>query len=279
MDSKPDERTTTRWGKAHGWWLLHPMMDADRFCILAALSTYADDQGTCHPSQATLARHLKRSRPWVNRVIAELTEFGLIEKRARTRSGNAGTTSCEYRLVAQSGMNIQDEAPATQMTASRQDGDAPCQDGDTTQSKTKQNQYTRPGTRDPNSQSIQPEAKKRPRTEPVPQAWRPSAEVVAVAKTLCPAVDLDAHAVMFAAKSRSKGYHYLTNAIDDAWLAWLLEDGMRNDVGKNPQRKNVGPGAPFTTVRLSPYEIAEQRFAAWAASAASPPLPTAHRWR
>jgi len=268
-----EQLRTTRWGKAHGWWLLHPMMDADRFCILAALSTYADEDGTCHPSQATLARHLKKSRPWVNRVIGELTKYGLIEKTARTRSGNAGTTSCEYRLVAQPGMGIEDEASVTQVTDRGHDCDTPCQGGDTTQSKTKQNQYARPDVRDPCDRSIRAEARERRRTEPVPQGWRPSAEVMGAAKALCPKVDLNAHAAMFAAKSRSKGYQYLANGIDDAWLAWLLEDSMRDDVRKTRQRKNVTP------VRLTPYEIAEQRFVAWGASAAAPPLPTANPWR
>ncbi len=82
-------RTTTRWGRVPAWWLLHPDVDADRFCVLA---TYADEHGVCVPSQVTLAQRLQRSRPWVNRVVAQLAAAGLLEKVQRSR-GNGGTTS------------------------------------------------------------------------------------------------------------------------------------------------------------------------------------------
>jgi hypothetical protein len=270
---------TIRWGKTYGWWLHHPMMDADRFCILAALSTYADEDGTCHPSQATLARHLKRSRPWVNRVIGELTEYGLIEKTARTRSSNAGTTSCEYRLVVQPGLGFEEETPVTPMTSPCHGGDAPCHGGDTTQLEAKHNQNTRPDARDLPDQPVHREESNLQQIEPVPQGWRPSAEAMVTAKGLCPAVDLDAHAVMFAAKCRSKGYRYLPDGIDDAWLAWLVEDRLRDDDRKAQPRNHAPPGAHVGTVRLTPHEIAQQRLAAWAASATAPPIQTANPWR
>ena len=88
-----------RWGWIPAWWLHHPDMTPERLGLLAALTTYADDQGWCDPSQAKLARWLNRSRRWVNGAIADLAELKpqLVEKTTRTRP-NGGMTSCLYRL-------------------------------------------------------------------------------------------------------------------------------------------------------------------------------------
>ena len=247
-----------RWGKVHAWWLLHPMINADRFCILSALASYADERGLCHPSQATLARHLKRSRPWVNRIVRELTEVGLILKTSRTRSGNAGTTSCEYRLVDQRDAAGPDGTPVTVVTEAVHDMDSPCHPGDTNQHTTKHTIHARHATTNLDSDGA-PEA-----TEPtgVPAEWTPSDETTARAKALCPGMDLEAHAVMFASRSRSKGYRYTAGRIDDAWLSWLAEDrfkqGARDDGGRSAGRDG------------GTRDAGERRFMAWAAAASTP---------
>jgi len=243
------------------------------------LSTYADREGTCHPSQATLARHLKRSRPWVNRVISDLTAYGLIEKSSRTRSSNAGTTSCEYRLVIKPEPVIEHEPPVPPVTHPCQTADTPCHDSDTTQLKTKHNQHTRPEARDAPVRSIPTRKTEQQPIQPVPPDWQPSVATKKAAKGLCPAVDLKAHALMFAAKCRAKGYHYLPDAIDDAWLAWLLEDRLRSDNRRDQPRNKTPHGADSGAVRLTPHEIAQQRLSAWASAAIAPPLPTDNPWR
>src|SRR5258708_1835816 len=93
----------TRWGTVPAWWLHHPAVDADKFAILAAMATYADREGVCNPSQATLAKWLKRSRPWVNRIVADLAKIRLADgtpllaKLARNRptSGRRDDTTVE----------------------------------------------------------------------------------------------------------------------------------------------------------------------------------------
>jgi hypothetical protein len=285
MSHQP-ERTTTRWGKAHAWWQTLPDVDLDRWGVLTTLSLYADENGICHPSQATLARALKRSRPWVNRVISDLTEVGLLHKTARTRSTNAGTTSCEYRIVTNPAeLRRRADHVTTPTPACHDDdklshsGDTPCHQGDTTQFGTKQNNPVRPDARDARCQSVQTERREPQRTVPLPPDWRPSAMAMEAAQGLCPAVNLETHAAMFAAKCRSKGYQYLPDGIDDAWLAWLLEDRLRDDNRRVQPGKHALPRARVSTVRLTPSDIAQQRFEAWAASAAAPPLPTANPWR
>ncbi|MEI8395241.1 MAG: helix-turn-helix domain-containing protein [Rhodospirillaceae bacterium] len=50
--------------------------------VLVTLKRHADfASGEAFPSQATIARKLGRSRPWVNRVIAELAEQLLVVNR------------------------------------------------------------------------------------------------------------------------------------------------------------------------------------------------------
>ena len=135
----------TRWGKIPAWWLLHPAVDADRLAVMAALCTYADEAGFCEPSQATLARRLSRSRPWVNRVIADLATAGLIRKQARSRQ-NGGTTSCRYQLAQtpeQARSFVQDGPPPVMgETGLCPNRDRPCHPADTSHAIPEQIQDT-----------------------------------------------------------------------------------------------------------------------------------------
>ncbi len=276
MVAQAQELLSTRWGKAHAWWLQLPDMDADRWCVMTALATYADEDGVCHPSQATLARWLKRSRPWVNRVIGELAGAGLIRKTARTRTGNAGTTSCEYRIVAHpAGLGISEQhargaAPGRQVADSAcHDGDTPCHDRDTTHLETKQNHTARATAHDP-ADSENAGTKKGQQGCAVPDNWSPSDEAIEAARVLSPDADLEAHAMMFAARSRAKGYLWRQGRMNDAWLAWLAEDRIRD--GQRERRRAERPIE--SRPRERPGDAGGKRFAAWAKAAESPRLRT-----
>lgn len=267
--SNVSDNQTARWGKVHAWWLLHPMINADRFCILSALASYADERGLCHPSQATLARHLKRSRPWVNRVVRELTEIGLVRKTARTRSGNAGTTSCEYRLVERHDAAGTGDYPVTVVTPPDRDVDSPCHAGDTTQSITKQNRHPRSAVVGGHADDCAMEARRTTSQVDlgtVPVDWVPSDTAMAKAGTFCPGTDLEAHAMMFASRSRSKGYRYAHGGLDDAWLAWLAEDRLKHGLDGGGRRSAERSGS----ARDGSRDVGERRFAAWANAAAAP---------
>ena len=267
------EGTTTRWGKAHVWWQQTPQMDLDRWGVLTTLALYADEEGLCYPSQATIARALKRSRPWVNRVIGELAYLGFIEKTARTRSSNAGTTSCEYRLISdpvefatRKGGVITVTPSCQSQDTPRPANDTPCHPDDTTQSKPKQNNLARPAARDhsPKHTETSREATER---EPVPTDWTPSADAMLRACTISPDVDLATHAVMFASRSRSKGYLYTPGRVDEAWIAWLAEDRL-----KYHRSGRSGPEDRRPHRMAPPLDPGEKRFAAWATAAAAPKL-------
>lgn len=246
----------TRWGKVPAWWLLHDAMDADRFCVLAAMATYADETGACDPSQATLARHLKRSRPWVNRIVAELAELGFVEKTTRVRR-NGGTTSCLYRLRLQP-----QDAAVTPATPGVTDKHTPCQPRDTSQQHLKQSQTRPPHAADRSLDQVPSEA-----LAEVPQDWRPGEPEMQEALRLCPDADLEAHTVRFRARCQAKGYRYRPSGIGAAWLSWLLEDHPRTETGRNGGRTRSSPSARHP----KPSDQATQRYAAWAQAASSPP--------
>ena len=282
-----ESRTTTRWGRVPAWWLLHPDVDADCFCVLAALATYADEHGVCVPSQGTLAQRLQRSRPWVNRVVAQLAAAGLLEKTGRSR-GNGGTTSCLYRLrMAPPDGAAPDAdtplppdptqaAPAraardADVTGPMPQSDTPCQAGDTNHLYLKHNNTPAPRVAAPTHNGD---------TE-VPPDWEPSTADAAEALRLCPGADLTTHTARFRARCRARGYRYRAGHLGDAWLAWLLEDH-----GAPPRRGgNRAPRGPRLTPNCAarvPFSPAlphpSQRFAAWAAAVAVPPAPADSPW-
>ena len=255
----------TRWGKVQAWWLRHPGIEADHFGVLAALSTYADEHGFCEPSQATLARWLKRSRPWVNRVIAELVEVGLLEKAARTRN-NGGTTSCRYRLLAAAPSRASAVDPLTQGVRS---GDSPRQPPDTNQHDPKHNQEPArcPQAHEHSSQS-------RPTrliSDVVEIDWQPSPAAVRRALDLYPDLDVVEHTTLFVSRCRGKGYQVRRGGEDDIWLAWLIED----------RRKASAPTSRTTATARDEHgqrpwqskDARTNRFAAWGLAASRPTRP------
>jgi hypothetical protein len=82
------------------------------------------------------------------------------------------------------------------------------------------------------------------------------------ARAISPDENLEAHAAMFANRSRSKGYLFAKDRIDDAWLAWLAEDRVKQHRrGQRSAAETQQPGAG------SPRDPGERRYAAWAAAA------------
>ncbi len=281
-----EQRSTTRWGRVPAWWLLHPDVDADRFCVLAALATYADEHGVCVPSQATLAQRLHRSRPWVNRVVAQLAAEGFLKKVQRSR-GNGGTTSCLYRLcltpldgpaldAGETGTHASPPpkpaqpapAPTTDpdVTGLVLHADTPCQPCDTSHLHLEHNNTPAPCAAAIGARSGANEV-----GAEVPADWEPSAAEIADARRLCPSVDLAAHTARFRARCRARGYRYRAGYLGDAWLAWLLEDhGTLSHRGRRDAPPSSHPAASGPA-RVLPSPTL--RFAAWAAAAAAPPAP------
>ena len=249
----------TRWGKVQAWWLRHPGIDADHFSVLAALSTYADAEGYCEPSQATLARWLKRSRPWVNRVIADLVESGLLEKTARRRA-NGGTTSCRYRLSSQPTVS-----PATPTVIG---GDTPCHTDDRNQFVTKQIQKPAHRARTHAADDDHYHGEEIP--ELLPVDWLPSEAAVERALALYPSVNLAEHTALFVARCRGKAYMVKPSGANDLWLAWLIED---NRAFSRVASAGGALKSESASQRSRHGEARFSRFTAWALAATMPLSP------
>jgi hypothetical protein len=255
----------SRWGRAPAWWLQHPATNLDLIGVLCALCTYADKDGFCEPSQATIARQLKRSRPWVNRVIANLTELGFIEKEVRQRKHNNGTTSCRYRLLDEPRYC---DPPVTDATGSVTDGDTPCHSDDMTHLYQEHKQTPPATARD--AESIKSPSSKGEEAAAIavqlveiPDNWMPGANAAKRASLLHPEIDLAVHAAMFVHKCRAKNYRCIPGRLDDLWLAWIAADRLRDDKEAKPTLTRPNK----TGAALRPAERAEERFDAWAMAA------------
>jgi DNA-binding Lrp family transcriptional regulator len=111
-------------------WLEHPDVDASAFAVLAALATYADQNGLCWPHPKTIAEKLKKSRPWVLAVLNRLVAFGLIERRPRRVNAREG--AWEFVLVGYTAQVPGDETEGAAPVSHRADNPG-CQPADTEQ--------------------------------------------------------------------------------------------------------------------------------------------------
>lgn len=270
-----DLSAVTRHGIVRTWWYLHPAVTGEMWAVLCALATYADAAGYCVPSQATLARHLKMSRPRVNRIIADLCAIELddgrplLEKVARRRP-NGGTTSCEYRLRLDPPGVVSETGPVPPP-------DTPCHGWDRNQTRSEQIQDSHCGARARvRSHASIGEASgclagagggNAGAADMLPRDWRPSPEVQIEARRLYPDVDLEEHAALFVARCRSRGYPVSLATADDMWLSWLIADERR-------VRQEAAAAAPRQTRSSAPPKGAAHldRFAAWAAAAHGGPV-------
>lgn len=267
MRASPTD-SASRWGKIPAWWLDHPDLDADGFAVLAALATFADEQGICWPSQSTLAAKLKRSRPTINRILQRLDDIGLV--RIEHRRGRDGSRlSCLYRLhLEQDGgtgavrpisiERVSTEPVSTEDVSegNRDDSvvNAPCPPASHKHLHSEQN---------PDSLATGG----RGQAHEVPADWMPNADDLAWAGSRFGAVDLGRHVEGFVLRCQAHGYRY--RDISAAWRAWLVQDTA---AGKAPAVKTATSGPfipPSAPPSVRPREnAAEQRINAWMTVAA-----------
>lgn len=248
---------STRWGRIPAWWLDHPDLDADGFAVLAALATYADDEGTCWPSQSTLAGKLKRSRPTINRILQRLQDLGLVEITHR-RGSNGARLSCLYRVrfsPAGPSTTSNDRAEASVGNRAGEGDDsslnAPCPASSQEQPYPEQNPDSLRGPA-------------RVEAQEVPDEWMPDAADLAWASSRYGRIDLSCHVEGFVLRCRAHGYRY--RDIGAAWRSWLVQDVA---AGKAPAAAGFGiTHASGMGPNRSRETIGEQRLGAWAAVAA-----------
>ena len=245
-------------------WLNHPETGPDEIAVMAVLSLHAGPDGTCWPSQSTIAAKLGRSRPWVNRTIARLCKLGLLAKTRRSRD-DGGDRSCLYAILDFPGTG-HSTSPVAGMDTPDSHMDRGCAGESHRKNSTELNPETHP-TRAHEANLASSESKQGaelqlqdvlPEAQVPPADWQPSDDLLIWALDRFPDADLAAHVERFIARSRSKGYRY--RDIGSGWKSWLVED-MTSPAGR---RAGVGmPGRPSSAA-------SHIRFAAWAAAARNP---------
>lgn len=78
-------------------WILDADISANAVRLYAVLRRYADQDGACYPSRATLAGRLRVSRDTVDRAARELVDVGALEVEGR-RTASGDRDSNLYRL-------------------------------------------------------------------------------------------------------------------------------------------------------------------------------------
>ena len=248
----------SRWGRIPAWWLDHPDLDADGFAVLAALATFADEQGVCWPSQSTLAAKLKRSRPTINRILQRLDDIGLVGIEHR-RGRDGSRLSCLYRLrVEREGVPAAKGAVRPVRVEDRDDSvvNAPCPPASQEQLQSEQiPDSLASGGHEP-AQEMPAE---------VPAGWMPNADDLAWAGSRFGTVDLGQHVEGFVLRCQAHGYRY--RDVSAAWRAWLVQDAA---AGKAPAMKTVSAAtaAPTSGSGRTRENAAEQRVTAWMTVAA-----------
>ena len=244
--------TTSRWGKIPAWWLDHPDLEADGFAVLAALATYADEQGVCWPSQSTLAAKLKRSRPTINRILQRLDDMGLVSIEHR-RGRDGSRLSCLYRLRFERDGETAAEAatrPVQKLDRDDSEANAPCPPASQEQLHSEQIPDSHAsGGRGP--------------AQDVPADWVPTADDLAWARSRFDAVDIGRHVEGFVLRCQAHGYRY--RDISAAWRAWLFQDAAAGKAPAAKAPKSVETTPPSSRSRES---ASEQRINAWLTVAA-----------
>jgi hypothetical protein len=204
-------------------WPDHPDVGVDEIAVLAVLSLYAGRDGTCYPSQETIAARLKRSRGWVIRVLNRLAALGLVGREQRNAAGGRRGT-CLYSVAGHAeAVEAMFQSALANGRADSDDRVAPDRaapdrvaDGEHEQenpAKAGLSHGRAEGAGGGKGSAL-------PKPSVPPEDWAPSPADRAFAAVHAPDVDAERFAVLFAASCRAHGYRYADHGA--AFRAWLL---------------------------------------------------------
>jgi Helix-turn-helix domain len=227
-----------RWGLVRADWLDNPDVGADEIAVLAVLSTYAGRDGTCWPSQSTLAGRLKRSRPWVISVLNELERLGLVRRERRHAKGGA-MRSCLYEIVGHGDTlaamrpDTGDTVPASALAPDKvevcQPADTGVKPADREHLKPINTGLSQRGGQEPVMDGGKDLGCGFPKTLP-PLDWRPSAADLAFAAEQAPLVDPLRFAARYVSCCHAHGYRYRDHSA--AYRTWLLNAWEKPDADR-----------------------------------------------
>jgi hypothetical protein len=240
------------WGIVRASWVDHPEVGPDELAMLALLSLYANRDGSCWPSQSTLADRLKRSRSWVIRVLNRLEKLGLVARSQRqatrgrratclyTLAGHAeavvGTPSARGGSPSVEPSGAFDDKTGDRISAHRvaeatQEHRNPANAG-----LSSRDRGTGKGESATRTEDGGGAARWAARTVP-PEDWSPSPADWMFAAEYSPGINVDRFARLFVTSCRAHGYRYADHSA--AFRAWLLNRWESPDADRNekPQRR------------------------------------------
>jgi DNA-binding MarR family transcriptional regulator len=220
-----------RWGLVRADWVDHPDVGANEIAVLSVLSLYVGRDGTCFPSQATLAARLKVSRGWVIRVLNRLAELGLVRREQR-RSERGRVGSCLYTVEGhveamrgacrnmrrQTGEAVQtQEVGADESVSVAPHGVAPAKH----EQRAKPESGISHRARDARAREEGSKMREMTLAKTVPPLdWMPTSEDCAFAAERAPDLDPNAFAALFVQSCRAHGYRYADHSA--AFRTWIL---------------------------------------------------------
>lgn len=221
-----------RFGVIPAAWLEQEAVGLDEIGVLACLATFADSQGCCFPSQGTIAARLKRSRPWVIKIIHRLVALGLVERIHRYQD-NGAQRACLYRLCYPS---TADAAESPRDDRESHPPDNPCPREDSEQDSFQHITLSSSKERD---QVCNPDLQNQTRSsEPalsiVSSNWHPSPADQTWAAQAYPDADLQRFTEQFIHACQAHGYRYRDHS--SAWRSWLADWSQRRKPSRNGMR-------------------------------------------
>jgi DNA-binding MarR family transcriptional regulator len=241
-----------RWGLVRADWVDHPDVGANEIAVLSVLTLYVGRDGTCYPSQATLAARLKVSRSWVIRALNRLAELGLVRREQR-RGARGRSGSCLY--------TIEGHAEATKAACRdmrRQPGNAtPTREADVIEdidadhlgvapngvASTEHEQRAKPESglsqraRGARTRDEGPALKKGEDKTVPPTNWTPTDEDRAFTAEHAPELNVDGFAVLFVQSCHAHGYRYADHSA--AFRAWVLNRWRKSNVHSHAHRDHA----------------------------------------
>ena len=227
-------------------------VSADEIATYVALNRFADESGRCIPSQTTIGRLVKRSRPWVNERIDRLTAMGYLSKTRRWQE-KGGETTCVYRLSHLSA------PPVAVATPSCHRGDTPCHEGNTEPDLT----LTSTSLSDPQVGASRPVL--------LHDTWQPCQDDQAWAKAVRPDVDLAVFICKFIAKVNASGG--VCGDPADRWRQWLVDE---RPPASRPPKATAKAGKGLGKNPVSPRQPSPDAASPPPALRPIPPAPVAH---
>jgi DNA-binding MarR family transcriptional regulator len=240
------------WGIVRASWVDDPEVGPDELAMLALLSLYANRNGSCWPSQSTLADRLNRSRSWVIRVLNRLERLDLVA-RSQRQAARGRRATCLYTLTG--------HAEAVVGTPSARGGSPSIEPSGAFDDKTGDHvsahrvakaaqEHQNPANAGLSSRDYETgKGKSATKTEDggeaarwvtktvPPEDWSPSTADWVFAAKHSPDVDVDKFACLFVTSCRAHGYRYADHSA--AFRAWLLNRWKSPDANRNekPQRR------------------------------------------